>query len=85
MADERNFPNIELLNPHNPETAFAWGPKGIDEKNRYASLTVNMQDIERTFGSGKGGGGGSDARNPGCCSPNRLAAVHLAASVVWLN
>lgn len=36
--------------PHtNPETAYAWGPKGVYEKNRYADLTVNMQEIRRLW------------------------------------
>jgi hypothetical protein len=38
--------------PHtNPETLYAWGPKGIYEKKRYADLTVNMQEIKRLWPS----------------------------------
>ena len=38
--------------PHtNPETVYAWGPKGVYEKKRYADLTVNMQEIERLWPS----------------------------------
>jgi hypothetical protein len=33
----------------NPETAFAWGPKGIYEKNRYADLSVNMLEIKKAW------------------------------------
>jgi hypothetical protein len=29
-----------------PEASHSWGPKGINEKNRYASLLVSMQEIE---------------------------------------
>lgn len=33
----------------NPETAYAWGPKGIYEKNRYTDLAVNMQEIKSVW------------------------------------
>lgn len=36
--------------PHtNPETVYAWGPKGIYEKNRYADLTVDMREVKRLW------------------------------------
>jgi len=35
----------------NPETAFAWGAQGIEEKNRYADLQVNWNDILRLWPS----------------------------------
>lgn len=33
----------------NPETAFAWGPKGIYEKNRYSDLRVDMKEIKKLW------------------------------------
>lgn len=33
----------------NPETVWAWGPKGIHEKKRYADLTVDMQQVRRVW------------------------------------
>jgi hypothetical protein len=32
-----------------PQTAYAWGPKGIDERNRYAELIVCWSDIMREW------------------------------------
>jgi hypothetical protein len=32
-----------------PQTAFAWGPKGLDERNRYAQLLVEWPDILREW------------------------------------
>lgn len=32
-----------------PETAYAWGPKGTDERNRYAQLLVDWDDILRLW------------------------------------
>jgi hypothetical protein len=32
-----------------PQTAYAWGPKGLDERNRYAQLFVNWADILREW------------------------------------
>jgi hypothetical protein len=33
----------------NPETAFAWGPKGIYEKHYYADLRVDMKEIKKLW------------------------------------
>jgi hypothetical protein len=32
-----------------PQTAYAWGEKGIYERNRYAELLVNWEDITREW------------------------------------
>jgi hypothetical protein len=32
-----------------PQTAHAWGPKGLDERNRHAQLLVNWSDILREW------------------------------------
>ncbi len=32
-----------------PQTAHAWGPKGLDERNRYAELLVNWADVLREW------------------------------------
>ena len=38
--------------PHtNPESVWAWGPKGVHEKKHYSDLTVNMNDIKRIWPS----------------------------------
>lgn len=33
----------------NPETAFAWGEKGVYEPNRYADLQVEWEDVRRIW------------------------------------
>jgi hypothetical protein len=39
--------SAELQTSHHtlPLTAYAWGPKGVDERNYYSQLLVNWQDI----------------------------------------
>jgi hypothetical protein len=32
-----------------PETAFSWGPKGMDERKGYAELLVNSADIQKEW------------------------------------
>jgi len=45
----------------NPETVFAWGPKGIYEKNCYAGLQLNSDDVVQLIGDDVGGSGFSAA------------------------
>jgi len=43
---------VGLGNSHtNPETPYAWGPKGIYERNRYADLTADLQEVQRKWRS----------------------------------
>jgi hypothetical protein len=45
----------------NPETVYAWGPKGLHETNCYAGLQLNSDDVSQLIGEARGAGFSSDA------------------------
>ena len=48
----------------NPETVYAWGPKGLHETNCYAGLQLNSDDVSRLIGPLRSTGFSSDAPMP---------------------
>jgi hypothetical protein len=44
MATSQSRPNQTDCHT-DPETAYAWGPKGLDERNRYAQLLIDWNDV----------------------------------------